>query len=75
MKTKTIVALARGKVKVQTQPPQEPDDDGHKPIEAQLMSAVQAIRAEQFPAKAGDHCDRCTFKALCPVKGGGNVLA
>jgi superfamily I DNA/RNA helicase/RecB family exonuclease len=66
---------SRGKVKVQRQAPQQRNDDGHKPIEVQLMTAVEAIRTEQFPAKAGEHCERCTFTAMCPVKGGGNVLS
>jgi superfamily I DNA/RNA helicase/RecB family exonuclease len=65
----------KGNAKVQPQVPQLPDDNGHKPIELQLMSAVRTIRSEEFPAKAGDYCDRCQFTAMCPVKGGGNVLA
>ncbi|HSV40386.1 MAG TPA: ATP-dependent DNA helicase [Nocardioidaceae bacterium] len=65
----------KGKVKVQPQPAQVAGDDGHKPIEVQLMSAVQAIREERFLAKAGDHCTRCSFTAFCPAQSGGNVLS
>ncbi len=65
----------RGQAKVQGQTPQQPDESGRRPIELQLMTAVRAIREERFPATAGEHCTRCTFTALCPVKGGGNVLS
>ena len=65
----------RGSVKVQTQPPQQPDADGVRPVERQLMDAVAAVRSETFEARAGDHCRRCTFQNLCPVKGAGTVLS
>ncbi|GAB2884583.1 ATP-dependent helicase [Nocardioides pacificus] len=66
---------ARGSVKTQSQPPQEPGDDGALPIETQLLTAVEAIRAERFPAQAGKHCDTCHFTAICPIKGAGTVLS
>nr|MBA2464884.1 PD-(D/E)XK nuclease family protein [Nocardioidaceae bacterium] len=66
---------ARGSVKVQTQPPQQPDDGGRRPIELQLMQAVEAVRFEEFEARAGEHCTRCTFQAICPVRGAGTVLS
>jgi superfamily I DNA/RNA helicase/RecB family exonuclease len=65
----------RGAVKVQTQAPQEPGDDGHTAIESQLMEAVAAVRSEEFEARAGDHCQRCAFQPICPVKGAGTVLS
>jgi RecB family exonuclease len=65
----------RGSVKVQTQPPQEPDADGVRAVERQLMEAVSAVRSETFEARAGDHCRRCGFQTLCPVKGAGTVLS
>jgi RecB family exonuclease len=65
----------RGSVKVQTQPPQEPDTEGVRAVERQLMEAVAAVRTETFEARAGDHCRRCGFQTLCPVKGAGTVLS
>ena len=65
----------RGSVKVQHQPPQEPDADGRTAIELQLMEAVRAVRTEEFEARGGDHCARCTFQSICPVKGAGTVLS
>ncbi|MFZ5848731.1 MAG: ATP-dependent helicase [Actinomycetota bacterium] len=65
----------RGAAKVQPQAPQEPDADGHLPIEKQLMEAVRVVRGEAFEARAGAHCDHCSFHAICPVKGAGTVLS
>jgi RecB family exonuclease len=65
----------RGGAKVQAQPPQEPDEDGHLPIEKQLMEAVRVVRGEEFSARAGGHCDHCSFHAICPVKVAGTVLS
>ncbi|MGE5719945.1 MAG: PD-(D/E)XK nuclease family protein, partial [Nocardioidaceae bacterium] len=61
--------------KVQQQVPQQPDEDGHLPVEKQLMEAVRVLRGEEFPARAGGHCDHCSFHAICPVKGAGTVLS
>lgn len=66
---------ANGKVNIQWQEPQQADDDGIRPIEAQLMSAVGLIREERFPARAGKQCDRCAFTAICPIQGAGTVLS
>jgi len=65
----------RGSVKVQAQQPQVPDASGHRPVEVQLMRAAEAIRSETFPAQSGQHCDRCQFQAVCPIKGAGTVLS
>jgi len=65
----------KGGAKVQQQVPQEPDEDGHLPVEKQLMEAVRVLRGEEFPARAGGHCDHCAFHAICPVKGAGTVLS
>jgi RecB family exonuclease len=65
----------RGQVKVQLQEPQQSGDDGHTAIESQLMEAVAAVRSEEFEARAGDHCQRCSFQPICPVKGAGTVLS
>ncbi len=68
-------AEVRGGAKVQKQEPQEPDADGHLPVERQLMEAARVVRSENFPARAGGHCDHCSFHAICPVKGAGTVLS
>jgi superfamily I DNA/RNA helicase/RecB family exonuclease len=60
--------------KVQRQEPQEPDESGLRPVEAQLVEAVRHIRDEEFPARAGKHCDYCAFTGLCPTKTSGTVL-
>ena len=65
----------KGGAKVQQQVPQQPDEDGHLPVEKQLMEAVRVLRGEEFPARAGGHCDHCSFHAICPVKGAGTVLS
>ncbi len=65
----------RGGAKIQPQEVQQPDEDGHLPVEKQLMEAARAVRGEQFPARAGAHCDHCGFHAICPVKGAGTVLS
>ena len=63
------------KLKVQRQEPQEPDADGVRPIERQLMTAVAALRDERFPARPGSHCQHCEFVRLCPAKTSGTVLS
>ena len=61
--------------KVQPQAPQTPDADGVTLIEHQLMPAVAAVRAEEFVARPGPHCDRCEFHAVCPAQSSGSVLS
>ena len=39
------------------------------------MQAVAAVRAEEFVARAGKHCDYCAFHAICPTKTPGTVLS
>ncbi|WP_205471126.1 ATP-dependent DNA helicase [Nocardioides sp. SYSU D00038] len=65
----------RAKLRVQQQPPQEPDEEGLRPIERQLVAAVEAVREERFPARPGGHCDHCDFVSLCPAKHSGTVLS
>ncbi|HET7534387.1 MAG TPA: ATP-dependent DNA helicase [Nocardioidaceae bacterium] len=65
----------KGGAKVQQQVPQQPDEDGQLPVERQLMEAVRVLRGEEFPARAGGHCDHCSFHAICPVKSAGTVLS
>ena len=66
---------ARGRLTVQTQAPQEPDEQGVRTIEHQLMAAARAVREEDFVARPGKHCDFCDFQPLCPAKSSGTVLS
>jgi superfamily I DNA/RNA helicase/RecB family exonuclease len=65
----------RGQLKVQAQPPQEPDDSGMLPVERQLTEAVALVREERFEARPGKACERCSFTAMCPAKNAGTVLS
>ena len=67
-------ALAGG-AKIQRQDPQEPDADGHRVVEVQLMRAAEVARGEVFDATPGKHCDHCQFHAICPTKAAGTVLS
>ncbi|MDX6325382.1 MAG: hypothetical protein QOK15_1736 [Nocardioidaceae bacterium] len=66
---------AQGTARVQRQAPQEPDQEGLRPVERQLAEAVRRIRAEDFPARVGPHCTHCAFTALCPHETSGTVLS
>jgi hypothetical protein len=35
--------------------------------------AAALVRAETFPAVAGDHCRDCAFVSICPIQGAGSV--
>jgi superfamily I DNA/RNA helicase/RecB family exonuclease len=59
--------------KVQHQPPAS--GDGPRLVEEQLAGAAAALRTEDFVARPGSHCERCTFQAICPDKASGTVLS
>ncbi|MCW2819182.1 MAG: ATP-dependent helicase [Marmoricola sp.] len=65
----------RGRLKVQAQPPQEPDGTGVLPVQLQLTQAAAALRQESFPAQPSSRCDRCQFVPLCPAHVSGSVLS
>jgi RecB family exonuclease len=65
----------RSKLRVQRQEPQEPDEDGVRPIERQLMTAVARLRDEEFPARPGEQCRHCDFVVMCPAHHSGTVLS
>ena len=65
---------SRTGLKVQEQAPQQPGPDGRTPVEEQLADAVAAIRSERFEARPGTHCERCSFRSLCPAQVSGTVL-
>jgi RecB family exonuclease len=71
--------VGEGMPKVQPQPPQEASGEADEPparlVERQLMQAVAAVRAEEFVARSGKHCDYCSFHAICPTKTSGTVLS
>ncbi len=54
--------------KVQAQPRPTVGDDGRRPVEIQLTTAAQALRAERFPATANGYCQFCDFAAMCPSR-------
>jgi RecB family exonuclease len=60
--------------KVQQQRPHEAAG-GVRLVEEQLMQAAKALREEDFVARPGDHCKRCSFQAICPDKAAGTVLS
>ncbi|CAN5385810.1 hypothetical protein BH09ACT12_BH09ACT12_23830 [soil metagenome] len=72
-----LVQLRHGQdqPKVQHQPPLPPGDEEPRLIEEQLMQAAAAVRAEEFVARPGSHCDRCDFHAICPAQASGTVLS
>ena len=43
-------------------------------IRAALRTAG-LLRAETFPAVAGQHCRECSFVPICPIKSAGSVTA
>lgn len=59
--------------KVQHQAP--PTGQGPRLVELQLMQAATTVRSEDFVARPGPHCERCTFQAICPDKTAGSVLS
>jgi superfamily I DNA/RNA helicase/RecB family exonuclease len=63
-----------GAMRVQPQPAQEPDADGVRIIDRQLMEAAGRLRSEEFPARPGTHCAYCAFERFCPARTAGTVL-
>jgi RecB family exonuclease len=60
---------------VQTQPEQPDDGPEREELRQRLAWTASQVRAEQFPAIAGDHCRDCAFVPLCPIKSAGPVVA
>ena len=60
---------------VQQQEPFADDDPERLVLRAGLVRAASLVRAETFPAVAGDHCRACDFVSLCPIQGAGSVTA
>ncbi|HEY3527838.1 MAG TPA: ATP-dependent DNA helicase [Nocardioides sp.] len=64
-----------GAMRVQEQDLQQPGADGLRIIDRQLMEAARRLRAEEFPARPGTHCDYCAFERFCPARTAGTVLS
>jgi ATP-dependent exoDNAse (exonuclease V) beta subunit len=62
-------------VKVQRQPAQTEDSEVRRELRKQLAIAAERLRAEKLPAVSGDHCKRCDYLSLCPIKGAGAVTS
>jgi superfamily I DNA/RNA helicase len=60
---------------VQQQPPFPDDGPERIGLRQQLEGAAALVRAETFPAIAGDHCRDCDFRPICPIQGAGSVTA
>jgi RecB family exonuclease len=61
----------RGKVKVQPQPPLDPQEGWAD----ELVSGVaRDIRSESFVARPNDLCDRCAYRTSCPAVDAGDQV-
>jgi RecB family exonuclease len=58
---------------VQPQDAQPDDGPGRTALRAQLDHTAALLRAESFPAVAGQHCRDCSFVPICPIKSAGPV--
>jgi RecB family exonuclease len=60
---------------VQRQPVQAEDGPQRELLRSQLERTAGLLRAETFPAVAGQHCRDCSFVPICPIKSAGAVTA
>lgn len=60
---------------VQAQPTHAEDGPERDALRGRLERAAAHLRAESFPAMAGNHCRDCDFVPICPVKSGGSVIS
>ena len=60
---------------VQAQDAQPEDGPAREDLRLRLAHAASLLRAETFPAVAGQHCRDCHFVAICPIKSAGSVTA
>jgi RecB family exonuclease len=68
------LGLPDGDAATVQQQPAYPDDGPERALlRAQMDRAAELVRAETFPAVAGDHCRDCAFTSVCPVQGAGSV--
>jgi hypothetical protein len=71
------LGLTDGGADAEVQVQEEHADDGpqREDLRRRLSWAAAQLRAERFPAIAGDHCRDCAFVPLCPIKSAGPVVA
>jgi hypothetical protein len=62
-------------VKVQRQEAHTDASAVRSELQRHLAVAAARLRAESLPAIGGDHCKRCDYVSLCPIKGAGAVTA
>ncbi len=60
---------------VQAQPAQPEDGPDRDLLRDRLRRTASLLRAEEFPAVAGQHCRDCSFVPICPIKGAGSVTS
>jgi superfamily I DNA/RNA helicase/RecB family exonuclease len=60
---------------VQPQPVQPEDGPDRALLRDRLRHTASLLRAEEFPAVAGQHCRDCSFVPICPIKGAGSVTS
>jgi superfamily I DNA/RNA helicase/RecB family exonuclease len=60
---------------VQRQAQHAPDGAERRLLQEQLALTARLVRAEQFPAVSGAHCERCAFTAICPARSAGSVVS
>jgi RecB family exonuclease len=60
---------------VQSQSPQPEDGPDRELLRQRLGHTASLLRAEEFPAVAGQHCRDCSFVPICPIKGAGSVTS
>jgi superfamily I DNA/RNA helicase/RecB family exonuclease len=54
--------------------PQPPLADGDGWADDLVRGVAAAIRAEAFPARPNDRCDRCSFRTSCPARDAGRQV-
>jgi RecB family exonuclease len=60
---------------VQHQPVQAEDGPEREALRGRLSRTAALLRAESFPAVAGNHCRDCPFVPICPARSAGAVVA
>lgn len=60
---------------VQAQPLQADDGAQRTALRSELGRTAALLRAESFPAVAGQHCRDCSFVPICPIKSAGSVTS
>ncbi len=60
---------------VQAQDVQPEDGSDRTVLRQRLAHTASLLRAESFPAVAGQHCRDCDFVPICPIKSAGSVTS